>query len=256
MSAPIPAILGDFGEGVEFLFEERPSVGGDTMIGGVGRTWDFLYEHLWMSFWGTVIAALVALPIALWLGHIRRGEVVASSISNVGRALPSLVLIALFFAFLGPGRTNVTLALVLLAIPPLFTNAYVGVSQVDRDVVDAARGQGYTEWQVLSRVELPLALPLIFGGLRTAAVSVVATATIAPLGGATSLGTPIVAPGVYGFPGQIGAAIAVAVLAILCEVAFASLQRAVTPRGLKVRDDAGLRRRIPFLSPGRKVQSA
>jgi osmoprotectant transport system permease protein len=256
MTALPLAILGDFGEGVEFLFQERPSVGGDTMIGGVGRTWDFLREHLIMSFWGTVIAALIALPVALYLGHIRRGEAIASSVSNVGRALPSLVIIALFFAFLGPGRTNVTLALVLLAIPPLFTNAYVGISQVDRDVVDAARGQGYTEWQVLTRVELPLALPLIFGGLRTAAVSVVATATIAPLGGAVSLGTPIVAPGVYGFSGQLGAAIAVAALAIVCEVAFAALQRAVTPRGLKLRNDAGLRRRVPFLSPGRKVQSA
>jgi osmoprotectant transport system permease protein len=256
MSGLPVAILGEFGEGVEFLFQERPSVGGDTMIGGIDRTWGFLREHLFMSFWGTVIAALIALPIALWLGHIRRGEAVASTVSNVGRALPSLVIIALFFAFLGPGRTNVTLALVLLAIPPLFTNAYVGVTQVDRDVVDAARGQGYTGWQILTRVELPLALPLIFGGLRTAAVSVVATATIAPLGGATSLGTPIIAPGVYGFSGQIGASIAVATLAILCEVVFAALQRAVTPRGLKVRSSAGYRRRIPFLSPGRKVQSA
>ncbi len=256
MSAPVPAILGDFGEGVEFLFEERPSVGGDVMIGGVDRTLEFLEAHLRMSIAATVIACLIALPVALYLAHIRKGEAVASSVSNIGRALPSLVIIALFFTFLGPGETNVTLALVLLAIPPLFTNAYVGIAQVDRDVVDAARGQGYTEWQVLTRVELPLALPLIFGGLRTAAVSVVATATIAPLGGATSLGTPIVAPGVYGFAGQLGAAIAVAVLAIICEVAFATLQRVVTPRGLKLRNDAGLRRRVPFLSPGRKVQSA
>jgi len=248
--------LGEFGGGIQFLLQERPSVGGDVMVGGLDRTLDLLAAHLRLSIVATLVAALVALPLALWLGHLHRGQAVASTVSNVGRALPSLVIIALLITFLGPGDTNVTLALVLLAIPPLFTNAYVGVAQVDADVVDAARGQGYTGWQILSRVELPLALPLVFGGLRTAAVSVVATATIAPLGGATSLGNPIVAPGVYGFEGQIGAAIAVALLAIICEVVFALLQRAVTPRGLTLRSDAAPPRRAAFLSPGRKVRTA
>ena len=209
MSLPL-AILGDFGGGIEYLFEERPSVGGDVMVGGVDRVGRLLADHLELSFFSTLVAIAVALPIAL----------------------------------------------VLLAIPPLFTNAYVGMRQVDREVVDAARGMGYSGLQVLTRVELPMALPLIFGGIRTAAVSVVATATIAPLGGATSLGTPIIAIGVHGIQGAIGAAIAVAVLAVLCEVAFAALQRAVTPRGLKLRSDAAHRRRAPFLSPGRKVSTA
>jgi osmoprotectant transport system permease protein len=255
MSPPL-AVLGDFGGGVEYLFEERPSVGGDTMVGGVDRVGRLLVEHLELSFVATLVAIVVALPVALVLGHLGRGELVASTVSNVGRAVPSLVLIALFFTFLGPGQTNVGLALVLLAIPPLFTNAYVGIRQVDREVVDAARGMGYSDVQILTRVELPMALPLIFGGIRTAAVSVVATATIAPLGGAESLGSPIIAIGVHGIQGAIGAAIAVAVLAVLCEVAFAALQRAVTPRGLKLRDDAALARPVASPSPRPEVSTA
>ncbi len=255
MSPPL-AVLGDFGGGVEYLFEERPSVGGDTMVGGVDRVGRLLVEHLELSFVATLVAIVVALPVALVLGHLGRGELVASTVSNVGRAVPSLVLIALFFTFLGPGQTNVGLALVLLAIPPLFTNAYVGIRQVDREVVDAARGMGYSDVQILTRVELPMALPLIFGGIRTAAVSVVATATIAPLGGAESLGSPIIAIGVHGIQGAIGAAIAVAVLAVLCEVAFAALQRAVTPRGLKLRDDAALSRPVASPSPRPEVSTA
>ncbi len=255
MSLPL-AVLGDFGGGIEYLFEERPSVGGDTTVGGVDRVGRLLVEHLELSFVATLVAIVIALPVALVLGHLGRGELVASTVSNVGRAVPSLVLIALFFTFLGPGQTNVGLALVLLAIPPLFTNAYVGVRQVDREVVDAARGMGYSDAQVLTRVELPMALPLIFGGIRTAAVSVVATATIAPLGGAESLGSPIIAIGVHGIQGAIGAAIAVAVLAVLCEVAFAALQRAVTPRGLKLRDDAALARPVASPSPRTEVSTA
>jgi osmoprotectant transport system permease protein len=255
MNLPL-AVLGDFGGGIEYLFEERPSVGGDTMVGGVDRVWELLRAHLELSFVATLVAIVVALPVALVLGHLGRGELIASTVSNVGRAVPSLVLIALFFTFLGPGQTNVGLALVLLAIPPLFTNAYVGIRQVDREVVDAARGMGYSDAQVLTRVELPMALPLIFGGIRTAAVSVVATATIAPLGGAESLGSPIIAIGVHGIQGAIGAAIAVAVLAVLCEVAFAALQRAVTPRGLKLRDDAALARPVASPSPRTEVSTA
>jgi len=114
---------------------------------------------------------------------------------------------------------------------------------------------GFSPWHILVRLELPLALPLIFGGLRTAAVSVVATATIAPLVGVDSLGTPLIARGVYGPPGQIGAAIAVAVLAILCEGVFALLQRAVTPKGLKLAGDTRHKRRGMIMTPTRKVQT-
>ena len=129
------------------------------------------------------IACAISIPLGLWLGHIGKGGFLAINASNVGRAVPSLALIAFFVAYLGVGFTNLTLALVLLAIPPILTNTYIGVRQVDRDTVDAARGMGMTGSQIVRRVELPLALPLIFGGIRISAVNVVATATIAPLAG-------------------------------------------------------------------------
>ena len=128
--------------------------------------------------------------------------------------MPSLALIAFFVAYLGVGFANVTLALVLLAIPPILTNTYVGVRQVDRETVDSASGMGMTGAQIVRRVELPLALPLIFGGIRTSAVNVVATATIAPLAGVVTLGDPIINVNTYGDDGRLGAAILVAFLAV------------------------------------------
>ncbi|MBA2517809.1 MAG: ABC transporter permease subunit, partial [Solirubrobacterales bacterium] len=202
-----------------------------------------------------LFAALIAIPFGLWLGHLGRGEFIASATANVGRAVPALGVAAFLFAYIGPSKSNVVITLALLAIPPLFTNTYIGVRQVDPEIVDAARGMGFSPMSILLRLELPLALPLLFGGLRTAAVSVVATATIAPLVGVDSLGTPIIARGVYGPPGQIGAAIAVAVLAILCEIVFAGLQRAVTPKGLKLAGDTRHKRRGMILTPTRKVQA-
>ena len=131
-------------------------------------------------------------PIGLVLGHIGKGELLAISISNVGRAVPSLALIAFFVAYLGVGFTNVMLALVLLAIPPILTNTYVGVRQVDPDMIDAGARHGPDRRRrSCARIELPLALTIIFGGIRTSAVNVVATATIAPLAGVLTLGDPI-----------------------------------------------------------------
>jgi osmoprotectant transport system permease protein len=179
------------------------------------------------------IAVAIAVPLALWLGHIGKGEFLATSIANVGRAVPSLALIAFFVAYLGVGFTNVTLALVLLAIPPILTNTYVGVRQVDRETVDAARGVGMTGSQIVTRVELPLALPLVMGGVRTSVVNVIATATIAPLAGVLTLGDPIIAGGVYGEEGRLGAAILVALIAVAAEALFALLQRLTVPRGIR-----------------------
>jgi osmoprotectant transport system permease protein len=179
---------------------------------------------------------------------VRKGEFFAISASNVGRAVPSLALIAFFVAYLGVGFTNVTLALVLLAIPPILTNAYVGVSQVDRDTVDAARGMGMTESGIVRRVELPMALPLVFGGVRTSMVNVVATATIAPLAGVDSLGDPIINVNTYGETGRLAASIVVAALAVFTELSLGAAQRAVTPKGLKLESDQESRRRIPFLT--------
>jgi osmoprotectant transport system permease protein len=228
------AFLGQFGDAIEFIFEERESPAGGARVGGLAELWDLMWEHLKLSGAAMGIACLVSIPLGLWLGHTGKGGFLAINASNVGRAVPTLALIAFFVAFLGVGFTNLTLALVLLAIPPILTNTYTGVRQVDRDTVDSARGMGMTGAQIVRRVELPLALPLIFGGVRISAVNVVATATIAPLAGVITLGDPIINVNTYGDEGRLAAAIVVALLAVATEVSLAALQRGVTPRGLKL----------------------
>jgi osmoprotectant transport system permease protein len=228
------AVLGDFGDAIDFIFDERPSPAGGTEVGGLGEIWELTWPHLRLSGIAMGIACVLAIPLGLWLGHIRKGGFLAINASNVGRAVPTLALIAFFVAFLGVGETNLILALVLLALPPILTNAYTGVTQVDPDAVDSARGMGMTGAQIVRRVELPLALPLIFGGIRISAVNVVATATIAPLAGVVTLGDPIINVNTYGDEGRLAAAIVVALLAVVTEVSLAALQRGVTPRGLKL----------------------
>ena len=228
------AVLGDFGDAIDFIFNERPSPAGGAEVGGLAELWELMQPHLELSVVSMAIACAISIPLGLWLGHIRKGGFLAINASNVGRAVPTLALIAFFVAFLGIGFWNLTLALVLLAIPPILTNAYTGVTQVDPDTVDSARGMGMTGAQVVRRVELPLALPLIFGGIRISAVNVVATATIAPLAGVVTLGDPIINVNTYGDEGRLAAAIVVALLAVVTEVSLAALQRGVTPRGLKL----------------------
>lgn len=226
--------LGDFGEAFDFIFHERESVSGGVRVGGLAEMGDFAATHMVLSAAAVLIACAVAVPLGLYLGHVGRGEFLAISTSNIGRAVPSLALLAFFIAFLGIGFTNVCAVLVLLAIPPILTNTYVGTRQVQADAVDAARGMGMTGAQIVRRVRLPLALPTIFGGIRTASVNVVATATIAPLANVQTLGEPIVTPQTYGTPGQIGAAICVALITLAADAGLGALQRAVTPRGLKL----------------------
>jgi osmoprotectant transport system permease protein len=227
------AFLSDFSNAFDFIFHTRESQVGGVEVGGFHQVLEFTWEHVKLSGAAIGIACAVSIPIGLVLGHIGKGELLAISISNVGRAVPSLALIAFFVAYIGVGFTNVTLALVLLAIPPILTNTYVGVRQVDSEVIDAGRGMGLTAPQVVRRIELPLALSSIFGGIRTSAVNVVATATIAPLAGVLTLGDFILSANVYGQDGRLAGAILVALLAIAVELAFATLQRAVSPRGLR-----------------------
>jgi osmoprotectant transport system permease protein len=236
--------LGQFGDAIDFIFNERESPAGGSQVGGLAEIWELMWEHLKLSGAAMAIACAVAVPLGLWLGHIRKGGFLAINASNVGRAVPSLALIAFFVAYIGVGFTNLTLALVLLAIPPILTNTYTGVRQVEGDTVDAARGMGMTGAQISRRVELPLALPLIFGGIRVSAVNVVATAAIAPLAGVVTLGDPIINPNTYGDDGRLAAAIVVALLAVATEALFALVQRAVTPQGLKL--EARHRRWSPF----------
>jgi osmoprotectant transport system permease protein len=192
-------------------------------------------ETLRVSAIGIAISLAIAIPLGAWLGHIHRGSFLAINLGNIGRALPSLAVLAIGDAFFGLGLTVVELALVILAVPPIVTNAYLGVDGVDRDLVDAARGMGMSEREILTRVELPLAVPLMFAGIRTAAVFVVSTTTIASLAGFSgSLGDIIANETSYHFSGVLGAAICVAALALAVEGALTLLQWGLTPRGLRV----------------------
>ena len=224
----IASVLSDFGDALEFIFTSQESRAGGSDVGG-SQLLELLWDHLALSGVALAIGILVAAPFGVWLGHTGRGSFLAVGVTNIGRAVPSLALIAIFFAFLGTGFANVALALALLAIPPILANSYVGIRQVEPEVVDAARGMGMTGPQVVRRVELPLALPLVFGGIRTSAVNVVATATIAPLAGVSSLGDPIIAFGVYGDAGRLGASIVVAAVAVATELFFGWAQRLADP---------------------------
>lgn len=224
------AALELLGDALEFLVRSREGPGG-AEVGG-SQLLPLLRDHLLVTVVAVLIAAAIALPLGAWLGHSRRGGFLVAAASNAGRAVPSIGVVFLAFAILGAGFANITLALVLLAIPPILLNAHTGVAQVDRDAVDAARGMGLTGVQVLRRVELPLALPLVFGGVRVAAVNVLATATLGPEAGVVTLGDPIINPSSYGEAGRLGAAILVAALAVGAGLLLGAVQRALTPAGV------------------------
>ncbi len=180
------------------------------------------------------IALAIAVPLGLWLGHLHKGRFLAINISNVGRSLPSLAVISIGIAIIGLGFTDVMFALVILAVPVILTNAYIAVDSVDRDLVQAARGMGMTGWQVLRQVELPLAIPLLFAGIRTAALYVMATTPLAAVSGAAGgLGDIIANQASYRFEGVVTAALLITALAFTVEGLFALLQRTLTPRGVR-----------------------
>jgi osmoprotectant transport system permease protein len=194
------------------------------------RTW----EHVVISAIGIVIALVLALPAGVILGHLHKGSLLAINISNVLRALPSLALIAISLAFFGLSRLNITIALVALAVPPILTNAYTAVDSIDPDAVESARGMGMSERQVLTVVELPLSWPLIFAGIRTASVYVIATTPLAALAGGGGLGDIIVNQATYGLAGVIAATIVTVALAFAVDGLLGLAQRALTPTGLVV----------------------
>jgi glycine betaine/choline ABC-type transport system substrate-binding protein/ABC-type proline/glycine betaine transport system permease subunit len=220
-------------DAINYLLHSRESVGGGLEVGG-SHLLPLLWTHLRVTFEAILVSIALTLPLALWLGHQGKGQLAASTAANVGRAIPSFAVLVFASTYLGLNAGNLVFAMILLAIPPIFTNTYVGVRQVDRDVVDAARGMGLSERQLALRVELPLALPLVFGGIRTSVVNVLATATLGPYVGVDTLGVPIINANVHGDAGRLGTALLVALLAIAAELLFAALQRAVTPRGLKL----------------------
>jgi osmoprotectant transport system permease protein len=190
-------------------------------------------EHLVLSFAAIGIALLLSIPLGVWLGHLHRGSFFAINVSNIGRALPSLAVISIGIAFLGIGTLNVIVALVILAGPVMMTNAYVAVDTVDQDAVQAARAMGMRPVQVLWRVELPLAMPLIFAGIRTATVYVVATATLATFAGGGGLGDIVVNEPSYGTGGVIAGSLTITVLTFLADGVLAFVQYMVTPSPLR-----------------------
>ncbi len=198
-----------------------------------------LFEHVLISAVSLAIAIVIALPVGLWVGHTGRGARTVSAVAGVGRAVPSLGLLGLAFLALLPfglglGALPAIIALTLLAIPPIITNASVGVREVDPDLVEAARGMGMRGRQVLTGVEVPVALPIILAGLRTSAVQVVATATLAAVIGGGTLGQLIIVGFSLGDEVRVfGAALVVAALALATEMSFAALQRAGTSPGLR-----------------------
>ncbi|MFH8564931.1 ABC transporter permease [Streptomyces sp. NPDC017988] len=199
---------------------------------GEKGVWHRLAEHLYFSGVCLAVACLIALPLALWLGHIGKGGALAVNISNVGRAVPTLaLLILLTLTPLGEhGDAPTLIALVLFAVPPLLTNAYLGMREVDRAVVEAARGMGMSGGQLFARVELPLAYPLIMTGVRSAGVQVVATATLAAMAGEGGLGRIITAGfNLQNTPQVVAGAFLVALLALLVEGVLVMAGRVFDP---------------------------
>jgi osmoprotectant transport system permease protein len=190
-------------------------------------------EHLELSGAAIGVAIVIAIPLGVVLGHLHRGSFIAINAANVGRALPSLAIISIGLGVLGIGFVNVMVAMVVLAVPPMLTNAYVAVDGVDPDAVEAARAAGMSPAQVLWKVEIPLAIGLMFAGIRTGAVYVVATATLAAIGGGGGLGDVIVNQASYGTAGVIAGALTVTALAFFVEGVLAVVQRLMTPKALR-----------------------
>ena len=227
-------VLDSFSGAIDFIFQPREAATGGVEVGGLAQVWELTKEHLKLSGLALGLGLLVALPIGLVLGHRGQGEGVAIAFGNAGRAIPELALIAFFLAYFGVGLLNATIALSVLAIPPILTNTFVAIHQVDDNAVQAARGVGMSEAGVLMKVELPLAAPTIMTGVRTAAINVIATATIAPLVGVVTLGDFILSRNVYGDEGVLAGAILVAVLVLVVELLLAATQRLLTPKGVEL----------------------
>ncbi|GAB2604930.1 glycine/betaine ABC transporter permease [Paractinoplanes abujensis] len=204
--------------------------------------WDFssgsipqlIVSHLWYVLLALALGTVIALPVGLYIGHTGRGSFIAINAGNAGRSLPTLGLLMLMVTLLGLGLLPVLIALTVLVIPPILTSAYAGIRSLDPGVVDAARGVGMRPLQVLFRVELPMALPVLMSGFRSAALQVVATATVAAAVGLGGLGRLLIdGLAVNDYSRVLAGAIVVAVLAVLLDLVLAFAQRWIVSPGLR-----------------------
>lgn len=201
---------------------------------GAGGIASRLGEHLAYSVVGVLVACLIGLPAGWWVGHTRRGRGLAVGLSGAARALPTLGLVTLLGILLGIGLVGPMVAFVVLALPSVLAGAYSGVEAVDPQAVDGARASGMTEVQVLTRVEIPLGLPLLVGGIRSAFLQVIATATLAAYVGAGGLGRYLfLGLKTQDYPQMLAASLLVVALALACDLVFAALQRVATPAGVR-----------------------
>jgi osmoprotectant transport system permease protein len=232
---PLATVVDSFVGAFDFILHQREAVtGGGVQVGGPEYVWHFARTQLEVSAVALGGAIVVALPAGLVLGHIGRGEFFAVGFGNAGRAVPEIAVIFLLAVLIGIGLGNVALALGILGLPPILTNTFVAVRQVDRTAVEAAEGMGMTTPEVIGRIELPLAAPTIMAGIRTAAINIFATATVASFVGYSTLGDLITGENVYGTDGVVAGAIVLALLAMAIELVLAGVQALVTPRGLKL----------------------
>lgn len=224
---------------IEFLGEVAAWFGNPATWSGRDGIPTRLGEHLWISGVALGTSVAIGLPLGLFIGHTGRWAAAVVALANIGRAIPSLGFMGLAFIVLlpfglGVGPLPAIIALVALGLPPVIVNAWAGLREVDDDLLEAARGMGMRELDVLRRVEIPIALPIILAGVRTTAVQIVATATLATVIGGGTLGQLILIGFNVGDQVRIfGAALVVALLSIGTEVGFAALQRAATSPGLR-----------------------
>jgi osmoprotectant transport system permease protein len=232
---PLANVIDSFVGAFDFILHQRDAVtGGHVQVGGISYIWPFARTQLEVTAVALGGALAVAMPVGLVLGHIGKGEYFAVGFGNAGRAVPEIALVFLLAAIIGIGLGNVAIALAILGLPPILTNTFVAVRQVDRTAVQAGEAMGMRPWEVISRVELPLAAPTIMAGIRTAAINIYATATIASFVGLSTLGDLVTGRNVYGDDGVVAGAILIAFFAMLIEAGLAGVQWLVTPRGLKM----------------------
>lgn len=212
---------------------------------GTGGIPNRLWEHLQLCALAVVAAAIIAIPLGLVFGHLRRGAFAAATVVNVGRALPSFAILAIAVITLnfGIGFWPIWLALFVLAMPPMFTNTVTAIRGVRQDVIESARGMGMRPRRILTDVELPLAAPLIIAGVRTSAVQVIATAPLGALVAWGGLGRYIIdGLAIRDYPQVVGGAILVALFSIVAELGFGLLEQRLAPGGRKRSFAPGTRR--------------